>query len=170
MQQDKMAGSGMKQVTISARSIKRGLLMAGATGMMLAFASHGASAMTLEEAIKLAVDAHPLVLVEKSKKAQAEFEIDEANARYLPSVDTRLASGFDAFNNNTTRFRRTRGVGGNSGVRTWHNEARLDVTQMLFDGFETPNLVEAARWREEVTRQEIHDAKSTISRARMTSK
>lgn len=163
MHQDEMAGSGMKKVGTGARGIKRGLLIAGSTGLMLAFGSHGGLAMTLEEAIKLSVDAHPSVLVEKSKKAQAEQEIKEANARYLPTVDTRLATGFDAFNNNTTRFRRTRGVGGESSVRTWHNEARLDINQMLFDGFETEHLVEAARWREEVTRQEIHDAEEKIA-------
>jgi len=163
MQQDEMAGSGMKQVATGAHSIKRRLLIAGSTGLMLAFGSHGASAMTLEEAIKLSVDAHPTILIEKSKKEQAEYEIDEANARYLPSVDTRLATGFDAFNNNTTRFRRTRGIGGESSVRTWHNEARVDVTQMLFDGFETQNLVDAARWRSEVTRQEIRDAEEELA-------
>ena len=163
MQQDEMAGSGMKQVATGARGIKRGLLIAGSTGLMLAFGSQGGLAMSLEEAIKLSVDAHPVVLVEKSKNVQADYEIDEAKARYLPSLDTTLESGYDDFNNNTTRFRRTRGIDGQSSVRTWHNSARVDVTQMLFDGFETPNLVDAARWRSEVTRQEIRDAEEEIA-------
>lgn len=132
--------------------------------------------MTLQEAIKVAVDSHPNILVQKSAKAQADHEIDEALARYRPTVDTRIATGYDSFNNNTTRFRRTRTTttdgGGRtisesnespSGVRTWHNEARLDISQMLFDGFETPNLVEAARWRAEVNKEQIRDAEENIA-------
>ncbi len=119
--------------------------------------------MTLDEAIKVAVDSHPTVLVQRSAKAQAAREIDEAQARYRPSVDTRFATGFGTFNNNTTRFRRTRGTGGSSSLGTWHNEARLDIAQMLFDGFETENLVEAARYRHEVNKAQIRDAEEGIA-------
>ena len=153
----------------------RALLSAGAAAVVLAVSVHGAGAMTLQEAIKVAVDSHPNILVQKSAKEQSEQDIKEAQARYRPSVDTRVASGYDSFNNNTTRFRRTRttfpgtepGAGGQddgpSGVRTWHNEARLDINQMLFDGFETPNLVEAARWRTEVHKEQIRDSEENIA-------
>ena len=119
--------------------------------------------MTLDEAIQVAVDSHPTVLVQRSAKAQAAREIDEAQARYRPSVDTRFATGFGSFNNNTTRFRRTRGTNGSSSLGTWHNEARLDIAQMLFDGFETENLVEAARYRHEVNKAQIRDAEEGIA-------
>jgi len=138
-----------------------GLALVGSAAML--FVATTASAMTLDEAITVAVDSHPTVLVQKSAKAQAAREIDEAQARYRPSVDTRFATGFGAFNNNTTRNRATRGIGGKSGVRAWHNEARLDISQMLFDGFETENLVEAARYRHEVNKAQIRDAEEGIA-------
>lgn len=158
----------------------RALVSAGAAAVVLAVSSYGAGAMTLQEAIKVAVDSHPNILVQKSAKAQSEQEIKEALARYYPSVDLRAATGFDSFNNNTTRFRRTRTTfpsvaangttnfggpqsDGPSATRMWHNDARVDVSQMLFDGFETPSLVEAARWRTEVNKEQIRDAEENIA-------
>ena len=134
-----------------------------AASVGLCLAASGAVAMTLDEAIKVAVDSHPAVLVQKSGKAQDEQEINEARARYRPSIDTTVTTGFGAFNNNTTRFRRTRGAGGAGGLRAWHNEARIELEQMLFDGFETENLVAAARWRTEVRKQQIRGAEEGIA-------
>lgn len=165
MQCDTMMHAGKARLTMLKVLMWSGLPLAaiGSAGLLFAFASQGAMAMTLEEAIKVAVDSHPSVLVQKSGKAQMEQDIKEAQARYRPSLDVRLTSGFGAFNNNATRFRRTRGVGGPSGVRAWHNEARIELEQMLFDGFETPNLVEAARYRTEVTKHQIRDAEQGIA-------
>ncbi len=163
MHGDLMTDSEMQNIETSVRGLKWTFMAAGSAALIMSFTAPDASAMTLEEALKLAVDSHPLILVEKSGLEQADHEIDEAWARYMPTVDTELSTGFDSFNNNTTRRRATRPGDGPNGVRTWHNQARLDIRQMLFDGFETEHLVEAARWRAEVNKQEVHDAEEEIA-------
>ncbi len=163
MHGDLMTNSESTTIGAWARGLKWTLMTAGSAGLIMSYAAPDASAMTLEEALKLAVDSHPLILVEKSGLEMADDEIDEAQARYMPTVDTELSSGYDNFNNATTRHRRTRGIGGENSVRSWHNRARLDVRQMLFDGFETEHLVEAARWRAEVNKEEVHDAEEEVA-------
>jgi adhesin transport system outer membrane protein len=163
MHSEKVAITKSTKVGARAKGLRRTLLMVGSAGLIMSTVLPQAFAMTLEEAMKVSVDSHPMVLAEKAGKEMADFEIKEARARYRPDIDTELSSGYDDYNNATTRHRRTRGVGGESSVRTWHNRARLDVRQMLFDGFETENLVDAARWRAEVNKQEIHDAEEEIA-------
>lgn len=109
----------------------------------------GGRALTLEEVVRAAVSAHPTVLAADAAEAVAVENIDQARAGYLPSVDSRIGLGFDHFNDQGTRFRRTRGVGGPSTVRSFHQDGSLTVSQMLFDGFETENQVASAEARRE---------------------
>ncbi len=122
-------------------------------------------AMTLEEAVKLAVDSHPQVLAFHKAQAVAEQEIGEARARYFPEVNTRVGVGIQSVNNNTTRFRRTRGTGGPSHVGVLRQDGSVTVNQMLFDGFETPNLVDAARYRFDTSGHQVTDVEEAIALA-----
>jgi adhesin transport system outer membrane protein len=122
-----------------------------------------ARALTLQEAVKLAIDTHPTVLGAKKGQAIALEEIDQARAGYFPSVDSRAAAGLDQVNNQTTRFRRSRGDGLGASLRSFHQDGSVTVQQMLFDGFETRNLVSAARSRLSSADHLVVDAEEAIA-------
>ena len=73
----------------------RRFLMAAGAGSLLVAAIPAAMAMTLEEAVKVAVDSHPTVLADKSKQVQAGFEIDEARAPKLESATTAIRNNLN---------------------------------------------------------------------------
>lgn len=135
----------------------------GVLGLVAAVWPRAASAMTLEEAVKLAVDSHPQILAAKAGQAIAEQEIFEARARYFPTIDTRVGLGVDHVNNQTTALRATRGVNGGQHVTGFHEDASVTVNQMLFDGLETPNLVEAAKARFDTRGYQVTDAEEAIA-------
>lgn len=148
--------------TIGRARIRRLAVSVAAAALVTALGAGAGLAMTIKEAVQVAVDSHPTVLAAKSGQAAFGREIDEAYARYLPNVDTRVGVGYDDFTNNTTRFRRTRGTN-SAGVRTFHQDASITLNQLLFDGFETPNLVDAARFREAVAGHQVTDAEENIA-------
>ena len=78
MHGDLMTDSEMQKIETSVRGLKWTFMAAGSAALIMSFTAPDASAMTLEEALKLAVDSHPLILVEKSGLEQAGHEIDEA--------------------------------------------------------------------------------------------
>lgn len=133
-----------------------------AIAVMSAVLPVSALALSLEEAVKLAVDSHPVVLGAKAGQSVASQEVEQVRASFFPSIDSRVAGGFDHFNNQTTRFRRTRGSQESSN-RNFHQDASVTVQQMLFDGYETQNLLDAAKARYMVSGHQVDDAEEAIA-------
>ncbi len=112
------------------------------TGLALAallFVPSLGQATDLETAVRSALDYQPRVRREVAFARAAEKRIDEAYSGYLPRLDLDVAVGPEVTNSPTTRA-----LGFSSRTRL-RKEATATLTQMLFDGLETQNLVASRR-------------------------
>lgn len=108
-------------------------LMLGVVAMLSAW---GASAQTLEEAVRTTLQTNPDIIASKYNVEAAEELARQAKGGYFPSVDLVLATGRENSNNTTTR------AAGSDDLRLTREERSLRVTQLLYDGFSTRSLVE----------------------------
>ncbi len=95
-----------------------------------------ASAMSLEQAIRIAIDSNPEIGAAVANRKALDFELRQAEGLFLPSVDFEGRSGAGQLNSPSTRSART------SGDVLHKNEANLIVSQLLFDGWESRGEVE----------------------------
>ena len=95
----------------------------------------GANAQSLTEVIETTLLTNPDVLVSKySVDAAAELQ-KQAKSAYLPSVDIVLSGGRESSNNTTTRAALL------DELRLTRKDRSLKITQLLYDGFATKNLI-----------------------------
>jgi len=92
-----------------------------------------AHAVNMYEAIEQAITTNPEVLEQLNQKLSRDFEIKQAKAGYLPSLDLVAAYGTETSDNNSTRL----GPNGSHKNSMNRQEASIVLRQMLFDGFET---------------------------------
>lgn len=93
-------------------------------------------ALSLYEAVSIAVDSNPEIGEAIARREAIEFELRQGRGLYLPSVDVEGKTGFENRDNRTTR------ANNDDDHVFFRNEATLSVTQMLFDGFATDAEVE----------------------------
>ena len=115
-----------------------------AAGLVVAVLPRFANAMTLEEAVQLAIDTNPKVGAASSNRRAIEQELRQARSFYLPQLDVTAEVGPSRINDSTTRA--SRGDDYANGSREVY---RATLSQRLFDGFETDSRVsrEKARLR-----------------------
>lgn len=133
---------------------------------LLGLVSAQADAQTLEEAVKLAVETHPTVAAAEAQKRAREQQIDEARAPFFPRIDGRITSGYERTNTPGTRGRATRGLGGNdpeAHVGMQNTNSSFTFRQMVFDGFETWNRMEAAKERSTAAGFQVRDSQELIA-------
>ncbi len=92
-------------------------------------------AQTLQEAIQITINENPEIQEARSVRLAFEQEIDQAKSKYLPSVDVSGAYGMEEARNPATI---QRGDGTKQLMRT---ESKVQLKQMVFDGFMTPHEV-----------------------------
>jgi adhesin transport system outer membrane protein len=90
---------------------------------------------TLSEAVRLTLETNPDIQASKYNLEAAEELYSQARAGYFPSIDLVLAGGHENSNNTTTRAL------GEEDLDLTRQESSLRVTQLLYDGFATRNLV-----------------------------
>jgi adhesin transport system outer membrane protein len=112
---------------------KRVLLVGVLAGFILAAGS--LSAQTLSEAVKMTLRTNPDIQASKYNLAAAEELYNQARGRYYPSVDVVLAGGRENSNNSTTRAL------GNDDLWLTREDRSIRLTQLLYDGSATKNLV-----------------------------
>ncbi len=95
-----------------------------------------ANADTLQEAVAATVKTNPDVLAATHERQAVSKEIDQAKAGYYPTLDLAVGTGWEMTDNPSTR------ASGRGEVHLNRDEASLNLRQMLFDGFETPNEVD----------------------------
>jgi adhesin transport system outer membrane protein len=113
-----------------------------AVAVALTAGSTAVYAITLEEAIGLAVSTNPRVGVVSNDRLAVDRELRQARALYLPQVDLRLAIGPEHAENDTTDARGD--TGGDLQIR---KEASLTLSQLLFDGFYAASEVDRQQAR-----------------------
>ncbi|MCZ6523259.1 MAG: TolC family outer membrane protein [Alphaproteobacteria bacterium] len=152
--------------------------------LVLGLASVQVQALTLQQAVQLAVDTHPTVQGAEAARRARNQQIKQARAPFYPTVDVRAATGYERSNTPGTRGRAGRGIGPStvvgvgpfggpgSGSNQTDNEAHVDmlhtdsqilVRQMLFDGFETWNRTAAAEIRVKAAGFQVRDAEEIIA-------
>ena len=103
--------------------------------LYLLIVSHSALAQSLTEVIELTLKSNPAIQSSSQTVKAAAAMKRQAIAGYLPVIDLTMASGTESSNNTTTR---TMGAMDDRLTRT---ERRISITQLLYDGSSTSNLV-----------------------------
>ncbi len=113
------------KISFHMRALLAGALLAVPAGV-------AASAMTLNEAIELAISTNPDIGIVASNREAVEEELRQARGLYLPQVDM-----FAGYGRERTDDRANRG-----GTVLERDEASVTLQQRIFDGFEAGNTVE----------------------------
>lgn len=99
-----------------------------------------AYAQSLQEAMRSALEVHPEIRAGVSARLAAEEELRAAKGGYLPRVDLLGGYGREGTDNPSSR------ADGDHDYETLtRSEARLNVEQMLFDGFATSSEIQRNR-------------------------
>ena len=119
----------------------RGILLATAAVGLTCIVDGAAapvSAMSLQEAVSMAISTNPSVGEVSNDRRAIDQELRQGRALYYPQVDARAATGVEWSNNATTNGDTQ---AGNS--RTlWRKEGSLTLSQLIFDGFFAESEVE----------------------------
>ncbi len=99
--------------------------------LALSICSPSATAHTLTEAIRLALETNPELLSAKAALSVAEEQLNSARAAYLPTIDLSLSAGDESTNKP-----------GSDRVDMWKQDHSLTLTQTVFDGGSTDSTVE----------------------------
>lgn len=117
---------------------------------------HAAEAQSLQDVVTRVVAEHPEIRAAEANRRAVDAEYDQARAGFKPSIDLQAATGYERDDTLATRQRANRGSGSGT-VDAWRNEARLTLTQMLFDGRDVLSQVERARGRQRSAAWRIAD-------------
>jgi len=119
------------------------LLAAGTAGLALMAAAGPASALSLKEAVSLAISTNPDVGVVSNDRRAIDQELRQGRALYYPQVDARIASGVEWANNATTQEDQHKG----DSMTLWRKEGSLTLSQLIFDGYFADSEVERQKSR-----------------------
>ncbi len=123
----------------------RTILLASLSILAMAAGAKVSHAETLRAALEQALNTHPSVRAAIARRDAAEKTMLEQNSRYFPEISARAAGGRVYGDNSTSRGLTVTRDAAYSG----YGEGAITMTQMLYDGFETPSRVKAARDRTE---------------------
>ncbi len=141
------------------------LLTLSALATLFATTALVGNAASISEAMNKAVNTHPEVLAASAEQAALMQRVKQARGGYKPTLDFTAGTGYEWSKNSSTRFRAARTpASGKQGSRDmWRNEARLNATQMLFDGFQTKSRVGAELARASAGSFRTMDIKNQIA-------
>ena len=129
---------------------------------IIGLSAQAAQAITLSEAVDTAIKTHPEVRMSLQNREAIHQEWKQAVGGFKPTVDLLIGSGHERSNNPTTRTRADRND--KEGHRSlWRNEARLNVNQMLFDGYETDSETCEQKFRYESASHELFETKENVA-------
>lgn len=113
--------------------VARAAVVAGMVGVGLPSA---ASAMSLEEAIEIAIETNPEVAAASGNRRAIGQELRQARSFYLPQLSVSAEAGPARINDSSTRA-----TGGDEYVTGSREVYQATLRQRLFDGFETDSQV-----------------------------
>lgn len=135
------------------------MLRTSAFVLALCMISAAARAEALTDAVLQALNHHPSVEAAIANRDALQQERREYVSDYFPQIDLSAGTGRMYGDNSTSRgLSVTRGTG-----YSWIHEASVSMHQMIFDGLETPNRVDAASARHEAARFQIMDTRETLA-------
>src|SRR4030095_4174330 len=119
----------------------RGILLAtAAVGLAAIFdgAAAPASAMSLQEAVSMAISTNPSVGQVSNDRRAIDQELRQGRALYYPQVDLRAAAGPEVSQNETT----SDNTGPHDTRTLLRKEGSITLSQLIFDGFFAESEVE----------------------------
>jgi len=107
--------------------------------------------ITLRDAVMRGVFSNPQYTVAREERLAAEQVLEQARAGFRPTVDANAETGYEYSN----RL-------GINGVNRWRKEASVSLSQLLFDGFGTRNLVNQRRAGVTSQTQRLRETKELV--------
>lgn len=135
------------------------LLTCAAAAALVCCMAAPAGAESLEKAVESALNNHPAVAAAFAGRDVAHEQRVESRSAYFPELNVNAATGRVYGDNSTSRgLTVDRGSG-----YSWSHEGGVSVRQMLFDGMETSNRVDAATLREESASVSVVDIRENLA-------
>ena len=113
-----------------------------------------AQAVSLNEAIELAISTNPDIGIVASNREAVDEELRQARGLYLPQIDLALGIGKESTNDRTTR---SRGANAGDTLNLTRQEASITLQQRIFDGFETDSTIKREKARVESAANRVHE-------------
>ena len=104
-----------------------------------------AAALTLEDAVSIAIQTHPSVAAAQDLRSAADAGVSQARAGFFPTIDARVSEGPARTTNSTTRARATRSPTSPQSDFFYRTDSSLTINQSLFDGSLARSSTDAAR-------------------------
>ena len=115
-----------------------------------------ASAISLREAVKVALEANPEIGEAIANREATQFELRQARGLYLPQVDLEGRYGAQNFDSPGTRF------SGTSDDVFARKEANLTLSQLIFNGFGRRGAVEEQAARVDAASHRVYERSELI--------
>jgi len=116
-------------------------IIAAAAGAAIAMGATAVHAMTLEEAVGLAITTNPEVGAVANDRLAVDEELRQGKGLFYPQIDVRAAGGAEYSDNVTTEAQ------GRDSRTLFRKEAAVTLSQLLFDGFFASSEVQRQRAR-----------------------
>jgi adhesin transport system outer membrane protein len=132
--------------------------MAGVVGLVGGGLGAPAGAMTLEEAVELAIQTNPQVEAAASNRRAVSQQLRQARSGYLPQLSVSAEAGPTRIEDQATRA-----GGGDDHEDNLREVYRATVSQTLFDGFETGSRVERQKARLRAAAYGVYDTTELLA-------
>ncbi len=116
-----------------------------------------AFSQSMEEAVRLTIETNPTIGVVTTNREAIEEELDQAHGLYLPQVDLTLGVGPEWTNDQTTR------AAGRDNESLIRQDARIQLQQRIFSGYETSYTVEREKARTESAARRVYENSEFIA-------
>lgn len=143
---------------------KNKLLKIVLSSVIIGFASAQAQATTVQEAVGYTLQTSPDFLITTNIREQANRDLRDAYADYLPSVDVTGGAGQENTNNSTTRGTNAGiGLNANTSRTLSRREFTAQATQLLFDGWGVMHTVDGKKSRVRAAAKRVQGDAQDIS-------
>ncbi len=112
-----------------------------------------AQAVSLNEAIELAISTNPDIGIVASNREAVDEELKQARGLYLPQIDVAAGIGGESTNDRATRGRGS----SRDTLYLTRQEASITLQQRIFDGFETESTINREKARVESAANRVHE-------------
>lgn len=116
-------------------------------------------ALSLKSAIEAALNHNPRVEAQYAKRAEARSRIEEQNSEFFPKIKASAKAGTVRANNATSRALQQAGPTSTSGL----GQGSVTISQLLFNGNETRNRIDAAQKRRSAEDTKIRDVRVKLA-------
>lgn len=114
-------------------------------------------AQSMTDVVKLTLETNPTIGVVATNREAIEEELDQARGLYLPQVDVTLGVGPEQTSNTTTR------AAGEDPEDLVRQDARIQLQQRVFSGFDTKYRVEREQARTESAARRVYENSEFIA-------